>query len=152
MMLPWQEHEVENRKVIVLMAGLTYCGENNWASKVGTQTSFVQSMKVGMIWQHMKLTEGKGIIAVMDLRGWPGWGRLKLVWHGRRLQNTLNKGDLIGGAAEMIDHNAKRHGGTSSWVKELEEVCVMMILSCGFYEPRIVLLVVAFNFRESESK
>ena len=37
---------------------------------------------------------------------------------GRILQNTLNKGDLSGGAAEMIDHSAKGRGGTSSWVSE----------------------------------
>ena len=29
-----------------------------------TQTSFVQSMMAGMIGQHMKLTGGKGIIAI----------------------------------------------------------------------------------------
>ena len=43
---------------------------------------------------------------------------------GRILQNTLNKGDLSGGAAERIDHSAKRRGGTSSWVKDLEEVWI----------------------------
>ena len=43
---------------------------------------------------------------------------------GRILQNTLNKGDLSGGAAEMIDHSAKGRGGTSSWVSEREEVWI----------------------------
>ena len=48
-----------------------------------------------------------------------------MLWsNGRRLQNTLNKGDLIGGVAERIDHIARRRGGTSSWVRELEEVCI----------------------------
>ena len=48
-----------------------------------------------------------------------------MLWsNGRRLQNTLNKGDLIAGAVERIDHSARRRGGTSSWVRELEEVWI----------------------------
>ena len=63
-----------------------------------------------------------------------------MLWsNGRKLQNTLNKGDLIGGAAERIDHSAKRRGVTSSWVMEREEVWIYkMLLSCGFSEPMIV--------------
>ena len=34
--------------------------------------------------------------------------------NGRRLQNTLNKGDLIGGAAEMIDRSATRREDSAS--------------------------------------
>ena len=32
---------------------------------MGTQTSFVQSMKIGKIRKQMKLTHGKGIVAVI---------------------------------------------------------------------------------------
>ena len=70
-------------------------------------------MMAGMIGQHMKLTGGE----------WAE-GESSCGQNGRRLQNTLNKGDLIGGAAEMIDHSAKRRGGTASWVRELEEVWI----------------------------
>ena len=48
-----------------------------------------------------------------------------MLWsNGRKLQNTLNKGDLIRGAAERIDHSAKRRGGSASGVRELEEVWI----------------------------
>ena len=68
-----------------------------------------------------------------------------MLWsNGRKLQNTLNKGDLIGGAAERIDHSAKRRGGTSSWKKSYCHV--------DFLSPGQFMLVVAFNFKESESK
>ena len=64
--------------------------------------------------------------------------------NGRRLQNTLNKRDLIMGAAERIDHSTKRREGISSWKKWYRHV--------DFTSPGQYMLVVAFNFKESESK
>ena len=48
------------------LGGIT--GQVEW----GTQTSFVQSMRAGRIRQHMKLTGGKGIIAVIGSRRMTG--------------------------------------------------------------------------------
>ena len=55
---------MKNRTKIILVAGVI-----NWGEKLGkqsgwTQTSFVQNMMARMIGQHLKLTGGKGIIAV----------------------------------------------------------------------------------------
>ena len=36
-------------------------GRESW----GTQTSFVESMMVGMTWKKLKLTQGRGVIAVI---------------------------------------------------------------------------------------
>ena len=60
---------MKNQTKIILVAGVI-----NWGEKLGkqsgwTQTSFVQSMMARMIGQHLKLTGGKGIIAVWDLVG-----------------------------------------------------------------------------------
>ena len=43
---------------------------------------------------------------------------------GRKLQNTLNKGDLMGVAAEMIDRSATRRKDRASWVMDLEGVWI----------------------------
>ena len=80
-------------------------------------------MMAGMIGQHMKLTGVRNHIGIPSEDEWAE-GDSSGGQKGRKLQNTLNKGDLIGGAAERIDHSAKMRGGTSSWVSELEEVWI----------------------------
>ena len=103
-------------------------------------------MMAGMIGQHMKLTGVRNHIGIASEGEWAE-GDSSCGQNGRRLQNTLKKGDLIGGAAERIDHSAKRRGVTSSWVREREEVWIYkVLLSGGFFEPRTVHARGCFQF------
>ena len=95
-------------------------------------------MMAGMIGQHMKLAGGKGNVSVFILRA-NGLMETQAVvrWQGTAEYSEQRRPD--GGAAERIDHSAKRRGVTSSWVMEREEVWIYkMLLSCGFSEPMTV--------------
>ena len=72
-----------------------------------------------MIGQHMKLTGVRNHIGITSEDEWAE-GDSSGGQKGRKLQNTLNKGDLMGVAAEMIDRSATRRKDSASWVMDLE--------------------------------